>query len=75
MGNANGHVSDRRKSLSGGAPNSPSPIITNDINPHSAHNANVGSAVPQPLGAVSGIKFYLFILFNLEKHQFTFIIS
>ena len=61
MGNVNGHVSDRRKSLSGGAPNSPSPIITNDINPHSAHNANVQSSVLQSLGVVSLIEVYLYL--------------
>ena len=52
MGNANGHVSDRRKSLSGGAPSAQVSIISNEFNPHSAHNANVGSPVIQPLGAV-----------------------
>ena len=54
MGNANGHVSDRRKSLSGGAaPHATSNIITNtEVNPHSAHNANVGSPVTHPLGTV-----------------------
>ena len=55
MGNANGHVSDRRKSLSGGgAPHLPSNVATNiDINPHSAHNANVGSPVTNSYGTVS----------------------
>jgi len=57
MGNANGHVSDRRKSLSGGgAPHVPSNIITNnEINPHSAHNANVGSPVTHPLGSIGPV--------------------
>ena len=55
MGNANGHVSDRRKSLSGGgAPFTPSNVI-NEINPHSAHNANIGSPVNHPLNTVRTI--------------------
>jgi len=55
MGNANGHVSDRRKSLSGGAPSAQVSIISNEFNPHSAHNANVGSPVIQPLGAIGPV--------------------
>ena len=57
MGNANGHVSDRRKSLSGsigGSSIAPSSLTSNDTNPYSAHNANANVA-HQPLGNVSGI--------------------
>ena len=65
MGNANGHVSDRRKSLSGsigGSSSATSSVPSNDTNPYSAHNANVGTAIHQPLGNVNGIK-----IFNVDR--------
>ena len=69
MGNANGHVSDRRKSLSGGgAPHVPSNIITNtEVNPHSAHNANVGSPVTHPLGTVRSVYIINFFKSSLSS--------
>ena len=44
MGNANGHVAERRKSNSGGGSGTPAYVpspLTGDFNPHSAHRDGI----------------------------------